>query len=175
MTIALQPIYTQTLTNTANASYFNNIPQTFTDLKVVFSVRVSLTTADQAIYLQLNGDGNTVYSQTTIRGDGSSASSYRLSAGNAILVNDVPNGLNTASTYSNLEFYIPNYTSSNFKQVLIDGVKESNSASTAIQTYMKAALWRNTAAVTSLNFGTNISAPNFENYSTVSLYGITKG
>jgi len=171
----MQPIYTQTLTNTVNASYFNNIPQTFTDLKLVFSVRSSLSTSLQGIYIQFNGDGNTVYSQTTLRGNGSSPSSYRDSGSNAILTNEVPNGLNTASTFSNLEFYIPNYTSSNFKQVLIDGVKESNSASTAIELYMKAALWRNTSAIGSINFGTNITAPNFESNSTVTLYGITKG
>lgn len=175
MSVFLQPIYTQTLTNTVNAGYFNNIPQTFTDLKVVFSVRSSLSTAFQAIYMQFNGDGSTVYSQTVLRGNGSSASSYRDSGSNAILTNEVPNGLNTASTYSNIEFYIPNYRSSNFKQVLIDGVKESNSASTAIELYSKAALWRNTNAIGSINFGTNITAPNLENNSTVTIYGITRG
>lgn len=175
MSVFLQPIYTQTLTNTVNAGYFNNIPQTFTDLMVVFSVRSSLTTASQAIYMQFNGDGSSVYSQTTLRTDGGSVSTYRSTGGNAILTNEIPNGLNTASIYSNVEFYIPNYTSSNFKQVLVNGVKESNSSTTAIEIYAKAALWRNTNAIGSLNFGTNISAPNFENNSTVTVYGITKG
>ena len=41
MTIAMQPIYTQTIGATAGGIVFNNIPQTFTDLKVVVSTRTN--------------------------------------------------------------------------------------------------------------------------------------
>jgi hypothetical protein len=52
----------------------------------------------------------------------------------------------TANTFGNTEFYIPNYTSSNYKSFSVDGVTENN-ATAAFALY--AGLWSNTAAITS--------------------------
>ena len=177
MTIAMQPIYTQTLAvgSATNTLAFNNIPQTFTDLQLVISARVTLSTASQAMYVQFNTDSGLNYSGTTLRGTGASANSYRSSSNNAFLEIDLPNELNTANTYSNLSIYIPNYTSSNFKQVIIDDAKESNSASTETMLILRANLWRSTSPITKIDIGTNITAPNFAGNSTFTLYGITKG
>lgn len=171
----MQPIYTQTLTTAVNSLYFTNIPQTFTDLQLVISARATASSANQGMYIQLNGDGGLNYSGTNLRGLGSSTDSYRSSGSNAFLEIELPNELSTANTFSSTSVYIPNYTSSNFKQVIIDSVKENNHATTAIILLLRANLWRSTSPITSINMGTNITAPNFAGNSTFTLYGITKG
>ncbi len=171
----MQPIYTYTLTTATNNFNFNNIPQTFTDLQLVISARATGSTANQGMYIQFNGVGGTTYSGTVARGFGSSVDSFRFNASNAFGQYEIPNELNTTSTFSSLSIYIPNYTSSNFKQLIADNVKENNSASTAVQLQLQANLFSNTSPITSMGFGTNIAAPNFFSGSTFSLYGITKG
>jgi len=171
----MQPIYTRTLDTAVNVFAFNNIPQTFTDLQLVISARATGNSGNQGVYIQLNTDGGLNYSGTTLRGMGSSVDSYRSSGNNAFLEIEIPNELSTTNTFSNMSVYIPNYTSSNFKQVIVDNVKESNSATTAIMLQLRANLWRNTNPITKIDIGTNISAPNFFGGSTFTLYGITKG
>ena len=171
----MQPIYTRTLDTAVNVFAFNNIPQTFTDLQLVISARATGTSANQAIYMQFNTDSGLNYSGTSLRGTGASTDSYRSSGNNAFLEIEIPNELNTTNTFSNTSIYIPNYTSSNFKQVIIDDVKESNSASTATMLILRANLWRNTSPITKIDIGTNITAPNYFGGSTFTLYGITKG
>lgn len=165
-------IATITASSPVNVVSFTGIPQTYTDLKLCVSARATTNSANQGVYLQFSADGNTVYSQTVLRSDGSSVSSFRVSASNAITTNEIPNTLNTTATFSNTEFYIPGYAGSTNKQIIVDGVKESNATTTAIQLYQKAALWRNTAAITSISIGTDIAAPNYDGSSTFTLYGI---
>jgi hypothetical protein len=56
--------------------------------------------------------------------------------------------------------------------MVIDVIGENNSAS-VFGLSMTAALWSNTAAITSVYF--QASNGNITQYSTISLYGITKG
>jgi hypothetical protein len=171
----MQPIYTQTISSGVNSLAFTNIPQTYTDLLLLVSARATGSTANQGHYIQFNGIGATAYAGTSLRGLGSSSfDTYRTSGNNAFLQIEIPNDLNTSNAFSNESIYIPNYTSGFFKQVIIDNVKESNSASTAIELMLRANLLLNTAPITSIAFGTNISAPNFATGSTFTLYGISR-
>lgn len=170
MTIAMQPIYTQTVGSSSVGSIsFTNIPQTFTDLKIVFSLRDTYAGGFDSVLMQFNSDTANNYSYTVI---GQAPSSYR-SSNNNVINPFLANGTtSTASTFSNMEAYIPNYTSSNKKSIIIDVVGENNSAS-VFGLSMTAALWSNTAAISSLYF--QASNGNITQYSTISLYGITKG
>jgi hypothetical protein len=172
MANTLTKIQTIVTTTATNAVAFTSIPQTYTDLKLYVSARATSNSANQGFYFQLNGTGGTFYSQTVLRAEGSSASSFRGSSANAVTTNEMPNELNTGSIFSNTEIYIPNYTSNQFKQILIDGVKESNSSTTGIQLYIKGALWNNTGAINSITLGSDIAAPNYFGSSTFTLYGI---
>jgi hypothetical protein len=75
----------------------------------------------------------------------------------------------TSNTFANTSLYIPNYAGATNKSYSMDAVTENN-ATLAGQT-IGAALWSNTAAITSIeiasNFGTNLSQ-----YSSFALYGI---
>lgn len=172
MSVFLQPIYTRTLTGATYAVTFNSIPQTFTDLMAVFSVRSDYAGIwDGASSLFFNGDNaGTTASLTQIRGDGSSVISQRY-ANNPYAYFGYINGANgTANTFTSGSIYIPNYTSSNFKSYLFDLVAENNS--TAGYNTLNAGLWQSTSAITSLSF--QGGSGNYNTNSTFSLYGVLR-
>lgn len=142
---------------------FTSIPQNYTDLKVVASLRTD-NAGVEAVMIEFNGL-NTNLSGRRLTGDGGSAGSDTLT--NIRFAIDT--AANTASVFSNGEFYIPNYTSANFKSVSVDGVNETNGTN-AVQSLV-AGLWSATAAITSIKLLGN-SAGNFVQYSTATLYGI---
>lgn len=144
---------------------FSNIPQSgYTDLKVVVSDRTTRAAINDAIGIYFNGT-TTGYTSRRIYGTGSSAASDT-----EPLYPIIDNSTNsTANTFSNIEFYVPNYTSSNYKSFSGDGVMENN-ATTAYAT-MAASLWSNTAAITSVTVAYQ-NATAFLPYSTFSLYGL---
>ena len=144
---------------------FTSIPATYTDLLVLTSVRStrnSDTIDDLAIRFN---DSTTSYSAKRLYGTGASTTSDSPTDIRGFAVADN----STASTFSNNTFYIPNYTSSNYKSVSIDGVNENN-ATTAFSGLV-AGLWSNTAAITKITLLANNG--NLMQYSTAYLYGIS--
>jgi len=167
MSVFLQPIYTQTVGAGGAATVtFNSIPQTFTDLKVVASMRD--TGAGPHIVLAFNGSGAN-FSNTLLLGDGTSTYSQRRT--DAIFTFTNNGSGTTANTFASLDMYLPNYTSANFKSFTLESVVENNASGAYLSLY--AGLRSNTAAVTSISFTAGTTA--FAQYSTFTLYGITKG
>lgn len=66
--------------------------------------------------------------------------------------------------------YFPNYAGSNAKSFSADYVTENNATSALIG--LVALLWNQTSAITSMNFEGYYSGDKFDQYSTVTLYGI---
>ena len=142
---------------------FSSIPSTYTDLLVKVSARQS--TGDVA-YASLRFNGSTSsYTYRSIEGNGSSAGSYNGSTGPYGITNT--SGY-TANSFNNIEFYIPNYASSNYKSYSSDSVTESNT--TTVYMDLIAGLWSNTAAINQLTLYPNTG--NFVQYSSFYLYGI---
>jgi hypothetical protein len=82
------------------------------------------------------------------------------------------NGANaTPSTFSNNSLYVANYAGNTNKVYSIESVTESNSG-TVIQMIV-GGVWSQTAAITALSLVA--SSGTFVQYSTATLYGITKG
>ncbi len=145
---------------------FTSIPSTYTDLKILYSIRGS--SADADIRLAFNGS-STGYSVRILYGTGSSVASASAS-GSFISYAGLQNpSTYTASTFSNGEIYIPNYAGSNQKSVSGDAVNENNA--TAAITELGASLWTGTAAISSISI--THPAANFVQYSTATLYGIS--
>jgi len=145
---------------------FTAIPSTYTDLKIVASLRTALTgQVVQSLLIQFNGS-TTGYSYRLLQGSGSTAASYN---NTTRYFGDAPAADATANTFGNLEIYIPNYAGANNKSYSADSVTENN-ATTALAN-LDAGLWSNTAAITSISLS---AANNFVQYSTASLYGILK-
>ena len=97
-------------------------------------------------------------------GDGSSAAAYSNTD-----IFDVSNGSTaTSNTFSNAEYYIPNYAGGTNKSTSGDAVAEQNA--TTAQVILTAGLWSNTAAITSV--GLTPTSGTFLQYSTAYLYGV---
>ena len=152
---------------------FTNIPQTYTDLKLVVSARNNRAYTSDDLKITINGSTSSTYAVRRLSGGGGSASSDGGSAANqtyaysgVITATDA-----TASIFGNTEFYFPNYTSSNNKSWSVDGVAENNASQSQVSLYANTVNITN--AITSIKIeGYNSATLN--QYSTATLYGITK-
>jgi hypothetical protein len=147
----------------ASSIDFTNIPQGYTDLKVVVSARS--TTGSSTFYVRFNGSSSNLTSRL-LYGNGANALSYSATDGSS---GEVDPSSYTTSVFNNADIYIPNYAGSNNKSVSIDSVNENN-ASQALA-YMTALLWSNTAAINSISIGLT-GTGNLAQYTTATLYGI---
>lgn len=153
-----------TLTGTQASITFTSISGDYTDLLVKVSARTNWSNAINAdgIVIKPNGSSSSMTARRLL-GSGSSASSDTNTGPIA-----AANASSTANTFGNAEIYIPNYTSSNYKSISVDGVSESNASTTYMN--LAALLWSNTSAISSLEIaGQNGS---FVSGSSFYLYGI---
>jgi len=174
VSVFLQPIYTQTVgSGGASSITFNNIPQTFTDLKIVVSTRMNNASTLGYTTIRFNGDtASTLYSYTYLDANLGGGPSSSRSSGNPWFLN-VPGASSTTNTFSNSEVYIPNYTSSNYKQGILDTTGENNATSGAWLTEY-ASLYRSTSPITSITLNDLFNSASFVQYSTFSLYGVLR-
>ena len=164
-------IQTITLASTAAGVSFSSIPQSFTDLLILASVR-SLRTGNNLEYLGLIINNTySGYSTRALEGNGSTARSFTEASYRNIGL--TPTASATANTFGNSQIYIPNYTSSVNKTASGDSVTENN-ATEAYQS-MNAFTQTITEAVTRVELDSASSGAGFAIGSTFSLYGITKG
>lgn len=145
---------------------FTSIPQTYTDLKLVFSGRFDNT--NNYISIKINGDtGLYSYLSKEISGSGSSAGAGGWST--APYWGFGNKSSYTANTFGSTEMYFPNYTGSAQKSASIESVTE-NSA-TGSNMLISAGLWQNTAAITSISIRPDAPS-NWVQHSSAYLYGI---
>lgn len=148
---------------------FTSIPGTYTDLMIVLSARSTATPGNAFEFAKVTINGNTAsITNRSLGGNGSSAYSFT-TPGNYF--GEIPSNQATASTFSNITGYFPNYAGATNKSFSVDGVGENNA--TGAQSNLTAGLWSNTSAITSLSLTAN--AGNLMQYSTATLYGVTKG
>ena len=143
---------------------FTGINQGYTDLVVVFSGNSTQSGSSvNSLRLRINGNATAIYSDTGLEGNGTSASSYR-STGNDFMV--VGNISQTSGPVGNVIAQLMNYSNTTtFKTVL----SRSNNSQTVTSAIV--GLFRSTSAITSIEFyrdGTN----NIAAGSTFSLYAI---
>ena len=143
---------------------FTSIPQTYTDLKILVSLRASVAGANSWVKFNSISTGYT----------GKQLYGYATGNGSSTLTNNAIGPLAnesgfTASIFSNCEMYIPNYTLAIYKAYVMNSVTENN-ATTAYVNLM-GGTWANTAAITNISIVQNDGA-NFVQYSTATLYGI---
>jgi hypothetical protein len=144
---------------------FTNIPQTYTDLVIKVSAR-----SNRASF---PGDGVTITLNTTginaargLAGDGGTPTSDT-----DLIVGVCTASTATASTFGNMDIYIPNYTSSTNKSISSDAANENNATNSTLR--LTASLVNLTSAVTSLKLAPFLGTL-FAQYSTATLYGISK-
>lgn len=167
MPATYEPIATTTLSSTANTITFSNIPNTYTDLRIVANVKH--TSGRYFVRLQFNGNTNSDYSWTHLysfasgtTGSTQSSSQSYIAFGQAGSPTENP-GFYTADILS--------YAGNTNKAVLLRESANVNSTSNGGLT-VGVGLWRSTNAITSVNIHTTINS--FAIGSSATLYGILK-
>ena len=147
---------------------FSEIPQTYTDLLLVYSARDSRSgAAGDDLYIRFNGS-STNLSSRTLYGGGTTANGFA-DASIAYMGYITSSGIGTVSTFSSGQIYIPNYAGTTYNKHMVgDAVNESNLTGT-VQSY-HAGVWSSASAITSLSIYSALST--FVQYSSASLYGI---
>jgi hypothetical protein len=146
---------------------FTSIPATYTDLIVKTSLRCNNSGADMGIIISFNGIG-TSYADLAAYGNGTAAGSVGSSGVAGVYWFYANGNTATANTFSNGEFYIPNYAGSNNKSVSMDSATENNATGNLM--LLASGLWSNSAAINRITLTPNTNS--FMQYSTVTLYGI---
>lgn len=164
MSLQLFKIADVTVSSPVASVDFTSIPQGYTDLVIKASARNTVGAVQGRILVSFNG--LTTNYTLTLLGDqaGTPTSATRAAFGDNH-IGYIPGASATASTFGNLEMYVPNYTSANYKSISVDGVMENNSATN--YNGLVAGLWSSTAAITSLTLSATFAAN-----STFTLYGV---
>jgi len=149
---------------------FTSIPSTYTDLKIVISARTNAAEYRSVPVLYFNADTTGAnYSYRLVYGISSTAGSASGTGTGGGFFFYVNGASTTASTFSNVEIYIPNYAGSTAKSISNDGAAETNDG-TNNGLALNASLWSGTAAITTATI--SFAAGLFVEYSTAYLYGI---
>lgn len=143
---------------------FTTIDSSYTDLKLVYSLRSD--NGDDYFALTLNGSSSS-FSTRDIQGAGSGTPSSATRSDNLLVYTQDPNTM-TANTFSNGEIYFPNYRSSANKSFSQDTAYENNATGAGMA--LRAGLWSNTAAITNIKIAK--ASGNFTQYSSAYLYGV---
>ena len=158
MPATYEKIATTTL-GSAGTITFSSIAASWTDLRLVLTGSPS-SSGNQI--MTFNSDTTTIYSNTSINGSGTTATSARATGDNAISQSYMYSG----SNISLLTYDIFSYAGSTFKTVLITGSTDQNGS--GLVRY-SVGLWRSTSAITSIDLGRTMSVGT-----TATLYGILK-
>jgi len=160
----LQSIY---LTSAVSSVTFSGIPQTYTDLVLVYTGTVS---AQQQVTVTFNGSSSAYYSQTRLAGDASTTSSDRGSNQSNIYISS-----GNVAELSSCRVNINNYSSTTtYKTLLARWGNTSNGSVAAINALWRGSTGSSTEAITSLTVST-ASAATFNIGSSFDLYGIKSG
>lgn len=165
MAQAFTLIQRQVLASNASSVQFTNIPQTYTDLKLVISARNTDTGNFGNILVSINGSSSSYVNQY-LQGNGSGLGSGQV----AQMVGDMNTTTSTTDTFNNIEVYFPNYAGSTQKQFSADSVAETNAATAYLM--LMANTWNVTDAITSLTITNRTGGVSFVTNSTFTLYGI---
>ena len=163
-------IATQTVGSGGTAQIdFTSIPQTYSDLVLVTSLRTNNTGSNygEPLLLKFN-DITTGFTHSRLEGYSNAVSS---SSETDNMFSRANNANQLSNTFSNNKTYISEYTGTSFKTFITDSVVETNTDFNEM--YMYGSLWSNTNAITKISLYGNAGG-TFVQYSTASLYGINK-
>jgi len=157
--------YTQianvTVTNTSTiTANFSSIPSTYTDLVLICSLTAK-SASGETMLIRVNSDNASNYSSTRLIGDGSTATSNRVSSNSYATIS----GGSTGTADSMIIVNLMNYgNTTTYKTFLSRFSQAANETDTAVS------LWRSTAAINAITIQGTIGY--LGNGSTFNLYGI---
>jgi hypothetical protein len=167
MTATYEKIATTTLGSNQTDITFSSISGTYTDIVLVCHYASQLN--DYNFRIRFNGDTGNNYSKTDLIGSPNGATSSRLSNHSSILINQQVGAGTSLNTPGDTIAHIMNYSNATtYKSALIRANTVKNDG--AMATEADVGLWRNTAAITSITFGT--TSGYLVTGTTATIYGI---
>ena len=152
---------------------FSNIPQIYTDLMIVYSLRTTLGQGLQFddMSMRINGDTSSSYTNRTLRAREGAVTAIS-GTGSRLDIYEACASAAPASSFGSGQIYIPSYTLSGNKRVSSMGYSIANNAT--LQGGLVSGLWTGNAAVTSISlFSAN--GQNLLQFSSATLYGVLAG
>ena len=141
----------------------DEIPDGFTDLLILYSLRSDRASTNDYDVITVNGVS---FSTRALWGE---PTTVGISTADA---SSVTSASATANTFANGSLYLPNYRSSSNKSGSIDVVTENNSS--AAQARISALLFATTDPITTIVFDPKLGSV-YKQYSSMTLFGITAG
>jgi hypothetical protein len=157
-----EPIATTTLGSAASSITFSSIASSWTDLRLVL---VATAASNANFAFRFNSDSGSNYSRTRLAADGSSVTSSRNTNQTELQLTS-SFSIGTTPVMRTLDIF--SYAGSTNKTVLFEEINDLNGSGGLNK---QVGLWRNTAAITLINFFAQ-SATNFAAGTTATLYGI---
>lgn len=158
------PIATTTLASATSSYTFTSISGTYTDL-VLVAANITNASSTNSLFLRFNSDSGTNYSSTFLEGNATTASSSRVS-NRTVIDTGYTVGLSTSNP-GQVNFSIMNYSNTTTNKTVISRFVQASGA--APGTSATVSLWRNTAAITSVEVRCDV---NLGIGTTFTLYGI---
>jgi len=158
MPVTYDSIASTTLGSAVATVEFSGISGSYTDIIAV--INSTLASSSGAVQGIINSDTATNYSWTRLVGNGSAASSDRVSSTTSMFLGDA------STTPTTILVHFQNYSNTTTNKTVIARNNDSTSRVTATVN-----LWRSTSAITTIKFQNN-AAVNFAIGSTFTLYGI---
>lgn len=161
-----RPLQSITLSAAAQTVSFTNIPQDYTDLIIVASIRQTTTNTDG--YLRFNGDNTTVYNDQVLRGNGSTYSATKDDSAAGIDLGVMCSSSTTSGQYETFTCNIMSYANTNmYKSVLMRTGSDA-------YTHMLNGTWKSLNAIKSISLESRNSG-YFAIGCTFELYGVKAG
>jgi hypothetical protein len=159
------------LDSTAANITFSSIPQNYSDLVILSSLRGDSGSGlgNVGVYLTINGL-STNRAAKWLYGSGA-GSKGSISISGASIGAVLPVASSTSNTFSNLYIYLPNYSGNTNKSFSVDNVAPQNSTD-IYELDLSSNLWSSTAPITSLAI--SVSNGNLVQGSSATLYGINR-
>lgn len=145
---------------------FTGIPQTYTDLFLVSSLRTDAAVNYQTSRMKINGSTSNMTAKD-LNGAGGAAASATVTT--YLLVGYITGSSATANVFNSQNTYIPNYAGATYKTISSESTANNNST-TLYAMDISVGLWSQTAAITSLSLYPE--SGSWVQYSIASLYGI---
>lgn len=160
------PIATITASGSVSDVEFTGIPSTYTDLIIVCQGRTQNAVTEQAISFYVNNDFSGLGSFTELDGNGSSATSYRITNTSALKAGIFPGASATSGAVGQCILNVMNYSNTTtFKTILARGNAATSLTSAMVN------LFRSTSAISRIGIAT-FGAGNYVAGSTFTLYGV---
>jgi len=161
-----QLIEAKTLSTGTNSISFTSIPQTYTDLNLLISVRAS-TSAE--LYLSINNNVGSGYRTLSMNGSAPSSFGFALYQTAKAYLGEAEYSTMTADTFASASVYLPKYTGSTKKTLQTESGQTSQTGA-SLYWYINGSIYNSTSAIDNLQV--YISAGNMIAGSTFYLYGI---